>query len=132
METWAQYTQTRINFYFTNEKEFNTITNKIISNNQHLRSVIKNKLIELNDYKSERQFDKKTIAYYEQEIENRILEQVYVYCADKNVITNNVCALRYDGVMILKENYYPELIDELEKLIIDKFGLHLKFEQKAW
>jgi len=33
--------------------------------------------------------------------------------------------------MILKENYYPELIDELEKLIIDKFGLHLKFEQKA-
>ena len=33
--------------------------------------------------------------------------------------------------MIIKENYYPELLDELEKLILYKFGLQFKFEQKS-
>ena len=58
------------------------------------------------------------------------LEQVYLYCVDKKVITNNECSLCYDGLMILKENYYPELLDELEELIFYQFGLRFKFEQK--
>ena len=32
--------------------------------------------------------------------------------------------------MIPKENYKPELLNELNKLIIDEFNLNLKFEDK--
>ena len=113
------------------KKEFNTISEKVISNNQHLRSIVKNKLIELNKYESERKVDKTTLAYYAHEIECRILDQVYLYCVDKGVIKHKVVSPAYDGLMILKENYYPELLDELEELIFYKFGLRFKFEQKS-
>ena len=79
---------------------------------------------------SDHKVDNATVAYYMQEIENRILEQVYLYCVDKNVIKDKICSLCYDGIMILKENYYPELRNELNKLILTKFGLDLIFEQK--
>ena len=98
------------------KKEFKIIKEKIISNNQHLRSIINIKLIELNEYISEVQVDKKTIAYYAQEIECRVLDQVYLYCVDKGVIKHKIASPAYDGIMIIKENYYPELLDELEKL----------------
>ena len=84
------------------KKEFSTITDKIIHYNQHMRTIINNKLIELNKYDSEHKVDNATVAYYMQEIENRILEQVYLYCVDKHVIKDKVCSLCYDGIMILK------------------------------
>lgn len=112
------------------KKEFSSIKDKIIHNNQHIRTIIKNKLIELEKNDSDHKVDNATVAYYMQEIENRILEQVYLYCVDKNVIKDKICSLCYDGIMILKENYYPELRNELNKLILTKFGLDLIFEQK--
>ena len=91
------------------KKGFSTIKDMIIHNNQHMRTIIKNKLIELNENDSDHKVDNATVAYYMQEIENRILEQVYLYCVDKNVIKDKICSLCYDGIMILNENYYPEL-----------------------
>ena len=52
---------------------------------------------------SDHKVDNATVAYYMQEIENRILEQVFLYIVDKNVIKDKICSLCYDGIMILKE-----------------------------
>ena len=98
------------------KKEFTTIKDKIMSNNQHLRTIIKTYLIEHNEYESELQVDKKTIAYYAQEIECRVLDQVYLYLVDKGVIKHKIASPAYDGIMNSKENYYPEFLDELENL----------------
>ena len=74
-------------------------------------------------YKNDHQIDKTTISYYMQEIENRILEQVYLFCVDRKLITDNICSLCYDGKMILKEKYFDGLLSDLNQLILNKFGL---------
>ena len=86
IDTWKRdnhITKTALPFILDMKKDFNTIKDKIKSNNQHLRTIIKSYLIEHNKYESELQVDKKTIAYYAQEIECRVLDQVYLYCVDK-------------------------------------------------
>jgi len=65
-----------------------------------------------------------------QEIDCRILEEIILYCLNKKVIENGFCSLCYDGIMIEKDHYKVELLGEFTKLIFDKFGLDLKFEEK--
>lgn len=65
-----------------------------------------------------------------QEYEVRVLEQLFIYCVNKNLIRGGNCVLCADGLMIDKRNYKPELLDEFNKLIIDKIGFDLTFTQK--
>ena len=58
------------------------------------------------------------------------MEDIYNYCYDNGFILNNGCVLCYDGIMILKENYKPELLTELTDFIYNKYGLNLEFINK--
>jgi hypothetical protein len=73
---------------------------------------------------------KSTMSFYLQEIENIILEHVYLFCKEHGYIQDNVACLCYDGIMLLKENYTDKLLLELHEVTYHKFGLNLTFEQK--
>lgn len=68
-------------------------------------------------------------SLYIQNIENQILEEVYTYMLNKNIISNNF-VLCFDGIMIPKNSFYPELLNEINQLIKDKFNFDLKFINK--
>jgi len=104
------------------ELQLKTIASKIILHNPDLCKVVK-------DVKDEEK-ESSIISYYLQEIENRILEEVYLYCKNQNYINNEECVLCADGLMISKELYEPQLLNELSELIKYKFNLTLKFTQK--
>ena len=62
--------------------------------------------------------------------ESLILETVYYYCVKNGYIINNNCSLAFDGILIEKCKYKDELLDELQKEVINKLGLTIKFKQK--
>lgn len=70
------------------------------------------------------------VSIWCQEVECRILEQLYLYCKKNKYINDKIAVLCYDGIMIPIENYKDSICDEFEKLIKDKFDLNLKFECK--
>ena len=115
-----------IEFVTKFKKELSSIGDHIIKENEDLRKAV----IKIKDSgKSEHQIKSSTVSYYFQEIENQILETVYLYCVDKGYI-NKCCSLAYDGLMIPKELYKVELLSELNILIRNKFGFDLKFVEK--
>jgi hypothetical protein len=69
-------------------------------------------------------------SYYLQEIENRILETLYNHCVKNKYIVNNVCVLAADGIMIEKDKFKPEILNEFKKVVKDKFGFDLNFSVK--
>lgn len=110
-------------------KELQQIGDIIVSKNTELKNQIKKRKQEQHktDYN-----EKATIcSYFLQEYECQILETIYLYCIDKKYITNNNAVLCMDGLMIPKENYKPELLQELHELIKHKNGFNLKFTDKA-
>jgi hypothetical protein len=70
------------------------------------------------------------VSYYLQEWEHRILEEVYIYLCDEELIINNDCVLCADGLMIKKEKYDSKLLKILPKLIKKKLNLNVIFTQK--
>jgi hypothetical protein len=106
------------------------IGDEIVKHNHQLFTDIEEYQKKKNRYQNPYKVKATVISYYVQEIECRILEKVYAYCVENGVIKNGCCSLCYDGIMIEKDSYKAELLDEFNKLIIDEFGLDLKFEQK--
>lgn len=108
------------------EKELNNICHIIILNNPAVDKAVK-KYKEQND----KEYKKcSVLSYYLQEYENQILEIIYEYCNKMNYINSNECVLCADGLMIPKSLYKPELLEQLKKLINEKFGFNLEFVQK--
>lgn len=70
------------------------------------------------------------VSYFLQEIECRILESLYLYCIKSKYVVNNICVLCADGLMIKKEHYKSEILNEFTDLIKKKFGFELTFTQK--
>lgn len=109
-------------------KELSLIADNILINNVLLVQRVKENI--KKDKMTKHQIKCCVVSYFNQEIECRILEQIYLYCVSNGIINNNECCLCYDGIMILKEHYNENLLNEFSKLIDNKFGLHVKFEQK--
>jgi hypothetical protein len=130
-ESWAeklniQQQPTKMIIRF--KKEVQEIGKIICDNNNDIRKIIKKR----KEEQKKKDFNEigTTVSYYLQEIECRILETIYLYCVKNKIVKNNVCVLCADGLMIEKENYKSELLNEFEKLIKNKFGFNLKFTQK--
>jgi hypothetical protein len=72
------------------------------------------------------------MSYYLSEIENRILEEIFIYCCDNKYIINNDCCLCFDGIMISKDNLINinKIIKELEDNIYDKLNINIKLVHK--
>ena len=83
-----------------------------------------------DDIKKKHSYDSTTVAYFLQEKEVQILEQMYIHCINKGYIINNNVSLCADGLMIPKENYSFNILDEFTLLIKDKFNMELKFTKK--
>ena len=91
------------------------------------------KLVEEVDNQKKEQKVKKynlhntAFSIYLQDFENRVLEQIYLYCCEKKYIKNNDCILSYDGIMLNKKLYKPKILNELEEHIYKSLNLKLKF-----
>jgi hypothetical protein len=110
--------------------ELRIISTTFVDNNSEIRNrVIAQRKQEKKDLRDNKVIAS-TASYYLQEIENRILETIYKYCVDNGIIKNGVACLCFDGIMIEKQYYNSELLDVFNQLIINRFGLDLKFEQK--
>jgi phage/plasmid-associated DNA primase len=72
-----------------------------------------------------------TLSIFLQEIEVRILEEIYLYLTANNYIQNKNIVLCADGVMIETKNYNPTILNALAELIKDKFNFNLTFSVKS-
>ena len=110
------------------KNEIQKIGETISNNNKQIIELVKKRKEE--QIKKNYNLIGSVVSYYLQEIECQILETIYNYCVNKKYITNNIAVLCADGLMIETANYKPELLKELHKLILNKFGLNLKFTEK--
>ena len=95
---------------------------KIISdNNKEIEKEIKKS-------KDRNNINSSITSYYLQEIENRILEEIFKYCKENEFINDeNNCVLCFDGIMLDKKNFKQDLLNDLNNLIKEKFKLDLTF-----
>jgi len=98
-----------ISFVINFENELKNINNDFsIDNPDLLKKIKKNK--DYNIYGT-------LLSYILQEYENRILETIYKHCVENKYIVNNVAVLCFDGIMIEKKYFKPELLDQLMERI---------------
>jgi len=111
------------------KKEIQEIGRVIVENNKEIADELK-KNKETHNIKHYNETGG-VVSYYLQEIECRVLEQLYLYCKAKCLLPNdNVCVLCADGLMILSEYYTNNLLNEFTELIKEKLGLDLVFTEK--
>jgi P4 family phage/plasmid primase-like protien len=72
-----------------------------------------------------------TLSIYLQELEVRILEQIYLYLVEHHYIENKNAVLCADGIMIDTPKYNDLLLTEFSNLIVTRMGFNLKFTVKA-
>ena len=116
----------------------NDIIDKIVSLNDEIKIIYN--IVKLNnkDIEDELKLIKNNVSetsimsYYLSEIENRILEEIFIYCCDNKYIINNDCCLCFDGIMISKDNLINinKIIKELEDNIYDKLNINIKLVHK--
>jgi hypothetical protein len=107
-----------------------TVRDTIIEKNPKIGfEVEKNKILKNQRYYN---YEASFLSTYLQEYECRILECMYLYFLNKNMIKNKICTLCADGIMIPKENIddIDETMKELEKVLEKTTGFKLKLEQK--
>ena len=97
------------------------------ANEEIYLEVIKNKNKHHTDMWNE---EATVVSIWCQEIECRILEQMFLYAKKKGYVKNKCCVLCYDGIMIQKEYFKYEILNEFTNLIKNKFNLDLKYETK--
>lgn len=118
---------------FINEFEKETLKYQEIikNNNEDLLNEIK---IKYNNDKNIYNINGKVISYFLQEKECQILESIYDYCNDNNLINNNNIILCSDGLMLFKENIKDVNINDLllniEKYINDKLNIKISLIEK--
>ena len=119
--------------------ELEGIGKHIVRNNPKLvKEIKKNKLLKKEkNYKLEAS----VVSFYLQEYECKILEQIYLWCVEKNYIKENVCVLCADGIMLqnnLLENCELPVnakgdmtFPAMEVMIKEKTGFDVKIINKA-
>jgi len=108
--------------------EFTAIAEEIMRKNlQIAEAVIKRKT---DQGKTEYNLAGSTCAYFLQEYEVRILETLFKYCVENQIICQNCAVLCADGLMIEKEFYNPLLLSTFHDIVYEKFGFDLQFTTK--
>jgi hypothetical protein len=99
--------------------ELKEIAQIIFDNNQKLhKKILLNKGYTGNKYST-------IMAYYLQNLERLILEEIYQYLEKNNIIKENSVILCYDGLMIEKKYFYDGLLVDLSNHIYDIAGIRL-------
>ena len=110
------------------KKEVQEIGKVIYNNNNEIKKNVKKRKTEQK--KKDYNEVGSVVSYYLQELECRILENIYTYCTRNNIIKNKIAVLCADGLMIQKENYKSELLNIFSDISKKKFGFDLKFVVK--
>ena len=130
-ESWCENhnisDNTPLKFIIKFKCELNMIGEIIVSKNPKLCKAIQSRKEEQNI----KNFNIKgsVCSYFLQEYESRILECIYLYCVKNKIISNNavLCA---DGIMIPRNNYKIDLLDEFKKIVSEHLQFDLKFTTK--
>lgn len=103
--------------------------NIIIKNNIDIIEKIKDYKMKNNkEYKGDYTF----MSYFLGEYEKRIIEAVIHYLKEEKgrIDKNNVFVYCQDGIMILKDAYHEEDFKIIEKELLEKLGINIKFKVK--
>ena len=103
--------------------------NIIIKNNIDIIEKIKDYKMKNNkEYKGDYTF----MSYFLGEYEKRIIEAVIHYLKEEKgrIDKNNVFVYCQDGIMILKDAYHEEDFKVIEKELLEKLGINIKFKVK--
>lgn len=121
-------TQEEMKFIKKFKNEIKEIGQTIFNNNQQLFKLIDSKKKSNN----ETQYNKigSVVSYFLQEIECEILETIYNYCIENEIIIDNNCVLCADGIMIKKEKYDDKLLIEFNKIVLKNTGFDVSFIKK--
>lgn len=113
--------QDKLNFIQDFTNELKCISVEIIKNNPEILKIVNN-LEKKNKNAS-------VVSIYLQEKECLILEVVYNYLDELKII-NKDCVLCFDGIMILKDKYNPDLLIKLNEYVLTHTGFKINFEKK--
>lgn len=110
-------------------KELKLITAMVVSTNEKLSKAVE-KLYKTQGKKFEK--NKSTLSYFLQNYENIILEEVYNFLKDNDVIDNeNVASLCYDGIMVKKnDKVNNDFLNTMEAYIKEETGFNVVFKVK--
>ena len=116
-----------LNFITEFKKELNLIGEVVVAKNPKLSKEIEKKKEEqhIKDYN----IKGSVCSFFLQEYESRILETIFLYCQEKKIIEKSV-VLCADGLMIPKENYSDDLLNEFKNVVVEKMGFNLNFTKK--
>jgi len=116
-----------LNFITEFKKELNLIGEVVVAKNPKLSKEIEKKKEEqhIKDYNIKGSL----CSFFLQEYESRILETIFLYCQEKKIIEKSV-VLCADGLMIPKDNYYDDLLNEFKSIVVEKLGFNLNFTKK--
>lgn len=117
-----------IDFINNFKSDIQKIGQLILDNNIEIKKEVENRKKLCNDNKYNEKGS--VVSYYLQEIECQILEILYLHCVEKGYINNNIGILCADGLMILKENYNNNILNEFNEIIKNKFDFDLQFTTK--
>jgi|694.fasta_scaffold05780_6 phage/plasmid-associated DNA primase len=128
--------QNETQYLFEYKTELKTITDIIMNFNQDFEKDIINytKKLNLQNKKNNKNIKEyhrgKALSYYIQEIERRILEIVFFYLRDDKKKIKNEATLCHDGILIPNNSYYDGILEDLNKIVLQKTGFNLKFTNK--
>ena len=109
--------------------DIQTITDLIYTHNMEMTQEIKQFKDEYKTQYTDRSIKNSILSYYAQDYERRILEIIFNYLKENNII-EDTAILIYDGLQIPKEKYNDNLLIELSKEIKSKIGFELSLSRK--
>lgn len=124
IEKWARdmnITYEREPFFEGFKKDIERITDLVMGHNPEMVKELK---------RTDKKNDKgRVLSYYCQEWERRILEVVYDHLLLKQVVSDNL-VLCFDGLMIPKNAYNPDILQELSQVVFERLKFKVDFVNK--
>ena len=126
-KTWAE-NHNLINvqasaYIFSFEAEFRDIATEITKHNTHIQRLI------VKQDPTKTNIEGSVVSAVLQEYERRVLESVYTFLKNKGLNLND-CVLCYDGLMVEKQIFNLEFLNEFSIEVFNKTGFNLTFTTK--
>lgn len=113
------------------EREMSMVMEIVYTNNKHIvKTVLKH-----DKKKWETILDEKrgVMALWAQTIERRLMEDVVLYLTEQHSFKLEDIVPCQDGLMILKSLYYDGIVDDINRVAVDNFGLeNIRWEVKPF
>jgi hypothetical protein len=112
------------------EKELKCVMEVVYANNQHIKKDVLKQ--DPNKWKTDAEAKRGVMSLWSQSIERLLQETAIKYLVDAKGFKLEQIVPCQDGFMILKELWYDTLLEDIESVIVDKFGIAIKFLNKPF